>query len=64
MMLTDMIGDAGKKIHKGRSRNYQVATDIKLYLKEEFQEIKNLVSDLFDLLISLRNQYKDVLMPG
>ena len=64
MMLTDMIGDAGKKIHTGRSRNDLVATDIKLYLKEKFQEIKNLVSDLFDLLISLRNQYQDVLMPG
>ena len=64
MMLTEMIGDAGKKIHTGRSRNDQVATDIKLYLKEEIQEIKNLVSELFDLLISLSNQHKDVLMPG
>ena len=64
MMLTEMIGDAGKKIHTGRSRNDQVATDIKLYLKEEIGEVKELVSALFDLLISLSDQHKAVLMPG
>ena len=64
MMLTEMIGEAGKKIHTGRSRNDQVATDIKLYLKEEIVEIKNLVSSLFDLLIDLSNENKEVLMPG
>ena len=64
MMLTEMIGEAGKKIHTGRSRNDQVATDIKLYLKDEIVEIKNLVTSLFDLLIALSNEHKDVLMPG
>lgn len=64
MMLTNMIGDAGKKIHTGRSRNDQVATDIKLFLKEEIIEIKNITKNLFDAMIALSNQYKDVLMPG
>lgn len=64
MMLTNMIGDAGKKIHTGRSRNDQVATDIKLFLKEEIIEIKNITKYLFDAMIALSNQYKDVLMPG
>ena len=64
MMLTEMIGEAGKKIHTGRSRNDQVATDIKLYLKDEIVSIKNLVSSLFDLLIALSNKHKKVLMPG
>ncbi len=64
IMLTNMIGDAGKKIHTGRSRNDQVATDIKLFLKAEMLEIKITVKQLFDLLISLSNQHKDVLMPG
>ena len=64
LMLTEMIGEAGKKIHTGRSRNDQVATDIKLYLKDEIVEIKNLVISLFDLLIALSNEHKEVLMPG
>ena len=64
MMLTNMIGDAGKKIHTGRSRNDQVATDIKLFLREEIIKIKNAAKQLFDLLISLSNEHKDVLMPG
>ena len=64
MMLTNMIGDAGKKIHTGRSRNDQVATDIKLYLRDEIIEIKNISKQLFDLLISLSNEHKDILMPG
>ena len=64
MMLTEMIGEAGKKIHTGRSRNDQVATDIKLYLKDEILEIKNLVNSLFNLLIALSNENKEVLMPG
>ena len=64
IMLTEMIGDAGKKIHTGRSRNDQVATDIKLFLREEIIKIKNAAKQLFDLLISLSNEHKDVLMPG
>lgn len=63
-MLTERIGDAGKKIHSGRSRNDQVAVDIKLYLKEELGVIKGLVLQLFDLLITLSNTHADKLMPG
>lgn len=63
-MLTERIGDAGKKIHSGRSRNDQVAVDIKLYLKEELGVIKGLVLQLFDLLIELSNTHADKLIPG
>jgi len=63
-MLTERIGEAGKKIHSGRSRNDQVAVDIKLYLREEAAAIKTRVLTLFDLLIHLSNQHKDELMPG
>jgi argininosuccinate lyase len=62
--LTEMIGDAGKKIHTGRSRNDQVATDIKLFLRDEIVQIKNSTKQLFDLLILLSNEHKDLLMPG
>lgn len=64
MMLTQRIGEAGKKIHTGRSRNDQVATDIKLYLREEIIQIKNLCTQLFNSLISLSEQHKTVLLPG
>jgi argininosuccinate lyase len=64
MQLTAMVGDAGKKIHTGRSRNDQVATDIKLFLKAELYTIAQLTKQLFDVLITLSNTYKDVLMPG
>jgi argininosuccinate lyase len=63
-MLTQRIGDAGKKIHSGRSRNDQVAVDIKLFLKDAVQEIKRKTNQLFVLLQSLSEQYKNVLMPG
>ncbi len=62
--LTKSIGEAGKKIHSGRSRNDQVAVDIKLFLRASIQEIKVEVSTLFDLLISLSNQYRLDLLPG
>jgi argininosuccinate lyase len=64
LMLTERIGDAGKKIHSGRSRNDQVAVDIKLYLRAEVINIKDAVVKLFDLLQSLSEQYKDQLLPG
>jgi len=64
MMLTERIGEAGKKIHSGRSRNDQVAVDIKLYLRAEIVLIKKQVSGLFDLLLAQSERYKDVLLPG
>ena len=63
-MLTERLGEVGKKIHSGRSRNDQVLVDIKLYLKEEILQIKEEVIDLFDLLQSLSEQHKEVLLPG
>lgn len=62
--LTRKIGEAGKKIHSGRSRNDQVAVDIKLFLRSEIQELKAQVKDLFDLLIFLAGQYRNDLLPG
>ena len=62
--LTQPIGEAGKKIHSGRSRNDQVAVDIKLFLRAEIQDIKDEVKGLFDLLISQSEQYKEDLLPG
>jgi len=64
MMLTERLGDAGKKIHSGRSRNDQVAVDLKLYLRAETIEIKNAVSVLFELLLQLSDKHKDKLFPG
>jgi argininosuccinate lyase len=63
-LLTKRIGEAGKKIHSGRSRNDQVAVDIKLYLRAQVQALKEEASQLFDLLIQLSEQYKDKLLPG
>lgn len=64
LMLTQRIGEAGKKIHSGRSRNDQVLVDIKLYLRYELQEITKLISQLFDTFIALSNLHKDSLLPG
>jgi argininosuccinate lyase len=63
-MLTERLGEMGKKIHAGRSRNDQVLVDIKLYLKEEILQIKEEVMDLFRLLQSLSEKHKEVLLPG
>jgi len=63
-LLTQRIGDIGKKIHSGRSRNDQVAVDIKLYLRAEVQNIKNEVKEFFDLLIGQSEKFKDKLLPG
>ena len=64
LMLTQKLGDMGKKIHSGRSRNDQVLIDLKLYTRHELKEIVDSVKILFDELIGKSNQYKDVLMPG
>src|ERR1700754_5341694 len=63
-LLTKRIGEAGKKIHSGRSRNDQVAVDVKLYLRAQVLMLKDEVKELFDLLIKLSEQYKDKLLPG
>lgn len=64
MMLTQRIGEAGKKIHSGRSRNDQVLVDLKLYFRSEIHNIFNTTELLFNQLIKLSEQYKNVLMPG
>jgi len=63
-ILTERLGDAGKKIHTGRSRNDQVAVDIKLYLRDQLHTIKDLTVALFDILLSLSDANKDKLLPG
>jgi len=63
-LLTERLGEMGKKIHAGRSRNDQVLVDIKLFLKEEILQIKEEVLLLFNRLQSLSEQYKEVLLPG
>ncbi len=63
-LLTEKLGDTGKKIHTARSRNDQVLVDVHLYLKDALVEINGEIDALFDLLISLAEQYKNVLLPG
>ena len=64
LMLTQKLGDMGKKIHSGRSRNDQVLVDLKLFTRHELKEIVDAVKILFDELIQKSEQYKNVLMPG
>jgi len=64
LMLTRELGDMGKKIHSGRSRNDQVLVDLKLFTRHELKDIADHVKILFDELIQKSNQYKEVLMPG
>ena len=64
MLLTRKLGDMGKKIHSGRSRNDQVLVDLKLFTRHELKDIADEVKILFDELSAKSNQYKDVLMPG
>ena len=64
LLLTRRLGDIGKKIHSGRSRNDQVLVDLKLFLKDEVLKLRNDVLDLFNTLQRLSEQYKDVLLPG
>lgn len=64
LILTRRTGEAGKKIHTGRSRNDQVAVDIKLYLREELRLIRQLVLELFTQLLDLSEKHKNVLLPG
>ena len=64
LILTRRLGEIGKKIHSGRSRNDQVLVDIKLFLKDETLKIRDEVLKLFDRLQGLSEKYKDVLLPG
>ena len=64
LMLTRSLGDAGKKIHSGRSRNDQVLVDLKLFTRSQIQELAIIISDLFGVLTKQSNRYKDVLLPG
>ena len=63
-ILTEKLGDTGKKIHTARSRNDQVLVAMHLYLKNELAEIKSEIKILFDLLLNLADKYKAVLLPG
>lgn len=64
LMLTRRLGDIGKKIHSGRSRNDQVLVDLKLFTRHELKEVAEGVKILFDELIQKSNEYRNVLMPG
>ena len=64
LLLTRKLGEAGKKIHSGRSRNDQVLVDLKLFTRSRLQEVAEASNNLFELLISLSNKFKDVLLPG
>ena len=64
LLLTRRLGDMGKKIHSGRSRNDQVLVDLKLFSRAKLKEVVMAVKMLFDELVTKSNQYKDVLMPG
>jgi len=63
-LLTEKLGEMGKKIHSGRSRNDQVLLDIRLFSRHQLEKIAHLSRDLFDLLLSLSEKYKDIGMPG
>jgi len=63
-LLTQQLGETGKKIHSGRSRNDQVLTDIKLFLREHVTYLAHTTHHLFDLLISLSEKHKNSLLPG
>ena len=64
LMLTRKLGDVGKKIHSGRSRNDQVLVDLKLFMRDELRDIARHAKQLFDRLIALSEEHKDTLMPG
>ena len=64
LMLTRKLGDIGKKIHSGRSRNDQVLLDLKLFTRAQIKEIAEAVEQLFHVLICQSERFKDVLMPG
>jgi len=64
MLLTQRLGDVGKKIHSGRSRNDQVLVDLKLYIRAELKDTVEQTKRLFDKFIQLSEKFKDVYIPG
>ncbi len=64
LLLTRRLGDIGKKIHSGRSRNDQVLVDVKLFLKDEVLKLREEVLTLFNTLQKLSEEHKDILIPG
>lgn len=64
LLLTNTLGDTGKKVHTARSRNDQVLLDIKLFSRDKIKDIVRQTRTLFSTLISLSNEHKDILMPG
>lgn len=64
LLLTRKLGDVGKKIHSGRSRNDQVLVDLKLFTRAEIRTLTELTKDLFDVLLQQSERYKEVLLPG
>jgi argininosuccinate lyase len=62
--LTALIGDTGKKLHTGRSRNDQVATDIRLYVRDQIDGLDALMTDLLHALVDLAEQHAETVMPG
>jgi argininosuccinate lyase len=64
LMLTKKLGDIGKKVHSGRSRNDQILVDLKLFSRSQIMEIVGLTKLLFDTLQTLSGKYKDILLPG
>ncbi len=64
LMLTRKLGEMGKKVHSGRSRNDQVLVDIRLYLRDQIREIAQLSRKLFDTLITQSEDHKEILLPG
>jgi len=63
-LLTERIGAAGKRLHTGRSRNDQVAVDLRLYLRKEIEEIRAMVVDFIRVLLDQAEQHKETVMPG
>lgn len=64
LLLTRRLGDIGKKIHSGRSRNDQVLVDLKLFIRSRIEDLVEAVTRLFNILIKQSNKYKDIIIPG
>ena len=62
--LTDRIGEPGKKLHTGRSRNDQVALDMKLYVRKETKQLDALLKEMLEALLSIMEEHVDTYMPG